>query len=70
VFRILSGYSKARLPHFTWRYVIYAGAFMCLGGYVAGLLVDAGFILESRMKCFGAGAALPTVVSAMALRLR
>jgi len=43
---------------------------MWLGGYVAGLLVDAGIIANHRMKCFGAGVALPTIVSFLALRLK
>jgi hypothetical protein len=50
--------------------VIYAAGFILLGGYVADLLVDANLIAADRIKCFGAGAALPTIVSALALRLK
>jgi hypothetical protein len=70
VYRILSGQSKARLPNFSWWFVAFSVGFLFLGGYVAGLLVEAGVIADQRIKCFGAGAALPMVVSALALRFK
>jgi hypothetical protein len=70
IYRILSGRSKARLPHFNWWFLLFSAAFVLLGGYLARLLVEANVIADERIKCFGAGVALPMIVSTFALRFK
>ena len=70
IYRIASGRSRARIPKFSWWFVVVSVGFVVLGGFVADLLVDAGVIAHQRIKCFGAGVALPAIISLLALRLR